>query len=118
MCSENSITAHQLIIRLCTAARKAGLGTETLPLRASIGGQSFPLTMNNFQVDRDGTLLITPPQDETRSNRINAARYRYLREFHFQPWVSQMAGPDTCSIDFEGEGHDLDAAIDKARGTL
>ena len=113
---DNTITARRLIIRLCTAAREAGLETETLPLRASIGDQSFALTMDNFQVDDDGTLLITPPTDRECSTSVEAARYRYLRDFHVLTWESQIGGPDTCSIDFEGEGHDLDAAIDKARG--
>lgn len=115
---DNTITARRLIVRLYTAARDAGLETETLPLRASIGDQSFPLTMDNFQVDDDGTLLITLPPDGKRSTLVDAARYQYLRDFHVLTWESQMGGPDTCSIDFEGEGHDLDAAIDKVRGHL
>lgn len=113
---DNTITARRLIIRLRTAAREAGLETETLPLRASIGGQSFPLTIDNFQVDDDGTLLITPITDLECSTLVDATRYQYLRNFHVLTWESQIDGPDTCSIDFEGEGHDLDAAIDKARG--
>lgn len=48
--------------------------------------------------------------------RNNSERYQYLRDFHVLTWESQIGGPDTCSIDFEGEGHDLDAAIDNARG--
>lgn len=58
---DNTITARRLITRLCTAAREAGVETETLPLRASIGDQSFPLTMDNFQVDDDGSLVIALP---------------------------------------------------------
>lgn len=48
--------------------------------------------------------------------RNNSERYQYLRDFHVLTWESEIGGPDTCSIDFDGEGHDLDAAIDKGRG--
>jgi len=204
----NTITARQLIGRLCTISREADTETEHLQLSATIGDHSFNLTTDNFQVDDHGKLVIELPvpfgqtsndrraeqawEDDLRSLhvldlaslygrirrgasimkmtcvphqlletlrtlvggatssleeddrelaevldsilalgdsqypcepncdhaewRTNSERYQYLRDFHVLPWVSQIGGPDTCSIDFEGEGHDLDNAIDKARG--
>lgn len=64
------------------------------------------------------TACISPPNIPEDSNLTDAERYRFLRDFHVLPWISQIGGPDRCSIDFEGEGHDLDAAIDMARGAL
>jgi hypothetical protein len=48
-----------------------------------------------------------------------AARYRYLRDYCVVEWHSDMArdkGAPSLSIDFEADGHDLDAAIDAAIG--
>jgi hypothetical protein len=42
----------------------------------------------------------------------DAIRYRYLRDYCATGWQSRIGGPDTITIDFEGKGHDVDAAID------
>ena len=50
---------------------------------------------------------------------MDAARYRYLRDNHVQRWESvlpEKAGAKSLDLDFSAEGHDLDAAIDRARG--
>ena len=49
----------------------------------------------------------------------DAARYRYLRDNYVQRWESvlpEKAGAKSLDLDFSAEGHDLDAAIDRARG--
>lgn len=46
-------------------------------------------------------------------------RYRYLRKHHVREWESDMPhdkGAPSLDLDFSAEGHDLDAAIDRARG--
>ena len=47
--------------------------------------------------------------------RADAERYRYLRDHCAMQWTSRMGGPDTVSIDFGGNGRDLDAAVDVAK---
>jgi hypothetical protein len=43
----------------------------------------------------------------------DAARYRHLRSEHVETWFdAKTHEPTTCSIDFEGQGHDIDAALD------
>lgn len=46
----------------------------------------------------------------------DAERYRYLCENHVRLWSSKMGGSDSLDIDFTGSGHDIDVAIDVARG--
>lgn len=53
-------------------------------------------------------------------DRADAARYRYLRDNHMREWVSDMPhnkGAPSLDLDFSAEGHDLDAAIDRAMGS-
>lgn len=50
-------------------------------------------------------------------DRKDAERYRYLRQHHVREWVSDMPenkGAPSLDLDFSAEGHDLDAAIDRA----
>lgn len=46
----------------------------------------------------------------------DAERYRFLKEFHLQKWFLKTGEPSSVEFDFEGEGHDIDQAIDRARG--
>lgn len=49
----------------------------------------------------------------------DAERYRYLRKHHTREWESDMPhdkGAPSIDLDFSAEGHDLDAAIDRAMG--
>lgn len=49
--------------------------------------------------------------------RKDAERYRYLRKHHVREWISDMEhdrGAPSLDLDFSAEGHDLDAAIDRA----
>lgn len=55
-------------------------------------------------------------QDSIVEAMKDAARYRYLREHCVLRWKSNMGSPDSLSLDFDGSGHDLDAAVDAARG--
>jgi len=68
------ISARQLMGRLCTVAREAGLETEELHLCASIGDQFFNLTKDNFQVNHDGTLVIKLPMPFGRAQRLEQFR--------------------------------------------
>ncbi|AJO81022.1 hypothetical protein [Pseudomonas sp. MRSN 12121] len=73
------ITAHMLGIRLCTAAREANLDREEMILRASINDQlSFELTVENFQVNDDGVLIITVPA-EVMAGTIDTANAEQKR---------------------------------------
>lgn len=45
---------------------------------------------------------------------LDALRYRFLRTRCVRLWESSMGGPDTCDLHFEGDGRDVDAAIDAA----
>ena len=66
----------------------------------------------------------TPDEAERHWNRRdthvekNSRRYVELATEHLRLWTSNIGGPDTCSIMFDGPGHDIDAAIDAtiARG--
>ena len=51
------------------------------------------------------------------ADKLDAARYRYLRDHHVVIWVSEMPlskGAKSLDLDFSAEGHCLDAAIDRA----
>lgn len=116
MTKPRPITAMMLFQRLCTVAREAGLERDTMILSASTGDRVFTLTTDNFQVEDGGTLIITEPEWPQENDQADAQRYRYLREFHVSRWHSLIGGPDRCDFSFEGSGHDMDAAIDAARG--
>lgn len=46
----------------------------------------------------------------------DAERYQFLKEHHTQKWFDKKSmDPVSVEFDFEGEGHDIDAAIDLAR---
>lgn len=54
---------------------------------------------------------------DTEQDAKAAERYRYLRKHHVREWVSDMEhvkGAPSLDLDFSAEGHDLDAAIDRA----
>jgi hypothetical protein len=45
----------------------------------------------------------------------DAERYRLLKRGHLELWEDAESGePTVCSFNFEGQGHDIDQAIDKA----
>jgi len=47
--------------------------------------------------------------------RKDAERYRWLKENHTQKWFDKESrDPVSVEFDFEGDGHDIDAAIDAA----
>ncbi|WP_374012747.1 hypothetical protein [Pseudoxanthomonas koreensis] len=54
---------------------------------------------------------------DTERDAKDAERYRYLRKHHVREWESDMPhdkGAPSLDLDFSAEGHDLDAAIDRA----
>lgn len=47
----------------------------------------------------------------------DSERYRYLRDNHTRKWVSKLPqnkNAQSIDLDFSGEGHDLDAALDRS----
>lgn len=81
----NTITARQLIGRLCTISREADTETEHLLLSVAIGDHSFNLTTDNFQVDDNGKLFIELPvpfgqaANDRRSEQALQADLRILQ---------------------------------------
>lgn len=58
-------------------------------------------------------LYPSPPKDTIQK----AARYDWLRDNCVREWVSRLEstkGKKTLDIEFEADGHDLDAALDAA----
>lgn len=54
---------------------------------------------------------------ERMQDKRDAERYRYLRESHVRKWVSDLPhnkNAPSLDLDFSAEGHDLDAALDRA----
>jgi hypothetical protein len=63
------------------------------------------------------TALATPSGAPDSGEALDARRYRFLRDHCKREWVSDMPrdkGAPSLDIDFEAEGHDLDAAVDAA----
>ena len=57
---------------------------------------------------------------DTEQDARDAERYRYLREHHVRKWSSDMPhdkGAPSIDLDFSAVGHDLDAAVDRARNS-
>ncbi|BBL70357.1 hypothetical protein [Methylogaea oryzae] len=60
------VTLHMLLLRLAGIRRNTDDGDdlESEPMAAEIDGRRIVLTTENFQVDDDGTLLITTGKTE------------------------------------------------------
>lgn len=102
-------------LKFCMDAAPGGLFRVTF-------GMATVLDPKNAIVDPDADHLALHPRFEERSQQIemdsaDAGRYRYLRKHHLREWVSDMPhdkGAPSLDLDFSAEGHDLDAAIDRA----
>lgn len=53
-----NITAKHLAVRLGTVAREQGCEKGELPLHIRVNGQRHALTIDNFKVDDDGSLML------------------------------------------------------------
>jgi hypothetical protein len=115
---DNTITAHQLIGRLCTVAREVAVETRELHLCASVGVQLFYLTRDNSQVKDDGTFLIELPVSFGQP----ATHLRSKIDDNPRPMVHLSDHAELVSnadrYQFLRESHNLDTAIEKSRGTI
>ncbi|WP_429949572.1 hypothetical protein ACQYWY_21675 [Comamonas sediminis] len=67
--------------------------------------------------DTPGAFPVYRLPQTNPTDALDAKRYRYLRDNCVREWISRLEstkGKKTLDIDFEADGHDLDAAIDAA----